>query len=131
LQAGALLFALAVTLSLWVAPAPAWGWRLLAGAVAVVVVWNAARAILFQRGPGAVQRFVWAADGRWRLQTRAGWVSADISSRTAALGPWILLVWKDVSRPYYALLDAGSVSRGSFRALRGRLKLALSGVDPK
>jgi hypothetical protein len=125
------LFALVMTLSLALAPAPAWGWRLLAGCVSVSVGWHAVRTILFQRGPGAVRRFVWAADGRWRLATRAGWVAADISSRTAALGPWILLVWKGVGRPYYALLDADCVSRGGFRALRGRLKLALSRAVPK
>jgi len=131
LQTGAVLFALLMTLALWLAPAPAWGWRLLAGCAGTLVAWDSVRTVLFRRGPGAVRHFVWAADGRWRLWTDGGWVAADISSRTAALGPWILLVWKGVDRPYYALVDADCVSRGGFRALRGRLKLALSRAVPK
>jgi hypothetical protein len=125
------LFALLMTLTLCLAPAPSWGWRLLAGCASLLVAWDSVRTVLFQRGPRAVRRFVWAADGRWRLRTQSGWVAADISSRTAALGPWILLVWKGVGRPYYALIDAGCVSQSGFRALRGRLKLALSRAVPK
>jgi hypothetical protein len=37
----------------------------------------------------------------------------------------MLLVWKGPDRTYYALIDAAYVSRRTFRALRGRLKLAL------
>jgi hypothetical protein len=140
LQAGALLFVFLMTLSLWLAPGLPWGWRLLAGLAGFSSAWKTVGTILFQCGPGAVRRFVWAADGRWRIRSRAGdWANADISSRTAALGPWILLVWKptpreggrDGRRASYALIDAGYVSRSTFRALRGRLKLALSRPDPK
>jgi hypothetical protein len=131
LQAGALLFAILLTLSIALAPSPSGAWRPLAGWACVLLAWAPLRTILFQRGAGAVRQLVWASDGRWRIRTRAGWASADISSRTAALGPWILLVWKGSNRTCYALIDAAYVSRGAFRALRGRLKLALSRANPK
>jgi hypothetical protein len=120
------LFALLIALSIYAAPAPAWPWRLLAGLAAVAFGWRPIRAIVFQRGPAAVRALEWAADGRWSVRDGSGqWMPADISSQTAAVGPWILLAWKGSQGRLYALIDAAHVSRTGFRALRGRLKLAL------
>jgi hypothetical protein len=125
------LFALLITLSIWAATQPAAGWRLLAGVACIVGAWNSVRTLIFQRGTHSVRQFIWGADGRWKVRVPSGWVAVDISSRTAALGPWILLAWTGAGRRYYALIDAEYVSRATFRALRGRLNLALSRADPK
>jgi hypothetical protein len=135
LQAGAVLFMLLMTLSICLAPAPAWGWRLVAAAAAVALGWHPVRAILFQRGAAAVHRFEWAADGAWHvLDSGGGRMAVRLASQTAAIGPWILLVWVTAPTPgkgrglfvrrRYALIDAARVSPTEFRALRGRLKLA-------
>ena len=135
MQAGAALFAILSTLSLLLAPAPAWPWRLGIGVLACVLAWRPARAILFQQGPSAVRRFEWAADGTWSvLDATARRRALRLAPETAALGPWILLVWETCpverlwtgrSGRHYALLDAAAVSPIAFRALRGRLKLSL------
>jgi hypothetical protein len=125
------LFALLITLSIGAATEPSAGWRVLAGLASVLVAWSSLRTLIFQVGTHTVRQFVWGSDGRWKVKSRVGWVAVDISSRTAAFGPWILLAWHGAGRRYYALIDAEYVSRRTFRALRGRLKLALSGADPK
>jgi len=125
------LFALLITLSIGAATEPSAGWRLVGGIASVIMAWNSLRTLVFQKGTHTVREFVWGSDGRWKVRLRSGWVAVDISSRTATLGPWILLAWQGAGRRYYALIDAEYVSRRTFRALRGRLKLALSRADPK
>jgi hypothetical protein len=133
LQAGALLFALLVMLSLWLAPSPSWWWRLLAGLLALGLAWHPLRAIVFQRGLAAVRRFEWAADGAWWVTPHGGRrTGMRLAGAPAGFGPWVLLVWRatpgggdDGHRGRcYALIDARNVGPEAFRALRGRLKLS-------
>ena len=128
-QAAALLFALGVAVSLSVASAPAPSWRLLAGLLTAALAWHPMRSLIFQRGPSAVRRFDWMADGTWFV-VRADGVRrpAVLHRASAALGPWVVLVFATspapLARRCYALVDAACVSPGTFRTLRGRLKLA-------
>jgi hypothetical protein len=122
LTGGALCFSLT--------PHPAW--RALAVAVALAVGTLPALAVLFTKGPLAVRRFEWTADGEWRLERPDGRCeTARLAGATAALGPWILLAWVVVgARPWhpfgrrYALIRVGQVGLVAFRALRGRLALS-------
>jgi hypothetical protein len=98
---------------------------------AVPVIWLAGLtglAVLWAKGPLAVRRFEWLADGEWRLTRPDGRSeTAALTAATARLGPWILLVWRARAgrwRPLsrrYALIGASQVSPAAFRALRGRL----------
>ena len=144
---GAALCTLLISTTLGFSPTPHAGWRALAAVLTVTLAWPPVSTVLFQRGPRAVRRFEWAADGRWFLidmfgARRQAWLSAS----SASLGPWILLVWstgaprfglerivgplRDVarrqhSRTRYALIDVAAVGRPGFRALKGRLRLTL------
>jgi hypothetical protein len=115
--------------SLILAPAPAPSWRLLAGLLTAVLAWHPVRSMIFQRGPSAVRRFDWAADGTWSLVRPDGTRrQALLHPASAAFGPWLVLVWTAspafAARRCYALVDAACVSPDTFRTLRGRLKLA-------
>ncbi len=128
-QVAALLFALGVAVSLSVASAPAPSWRLLAGLLMAALVWHPMRSLVLQRGPSAVRRFDWAADGTWFVVRPDGARRKAVLHRTSAcLGPWLVLVFATspapLARRCYALVDAAYVSPGTFRTLRGRLKLA-------
>jgi hypothetical protein len=129
--------ALSMTILLWLAPAPGAGWRLLAGLIAAALGWRPLRGVIFQRGPAAVRRFEWARNGDWSIQDRNGTqLQVRLDAATAALGPWVLLVWTGapgavVRGRRYALVDAASVSPWAFRALRGRLKLAAWRANPR
>jgi len=93
--------------------------------------WAAGQAVLLGRGPRAVRRFEWSADGEWRLARPDGpFEPAVLANATATLGPWILLVWtvgptgwRSTCRRRYALLDVLEVGQEGFRALKGRLAL--------
>jgi hypothetical protein len=131
------LFAIMMALSLVLAPAPPWEWRLVAGSIALALAWSRVAAIIFQRGRAAVRQFEWAGDGVWRIRDRSGrWEHASLAPETAAVGPWILLVWNACQEGdhlgnrcpngrRYCLIDAADVSQSAFRALRGRLKFFL------
>ncbi len=117
-----------VTALLAVAPEPAIPWRLLAALLTVLVGARPILTLVFQRGRAAVRHFEWAADGTWSIRGQSGVPGeARLHPATAAIGPWIILVWnRGPAGPTfrsYALIDAGNVSRSLFRALRGRLKL--------
>jgi hypothetical protein len=121
---------------LWLAPAPAAGWRLVAGLIAVALGWHPLRTVVFQRGAAAVRRFEWAANGAWSVGDRNGTqLPVRLDPATAALGPWVLLVWTGapgtVRGRRYALIDAADVSQSAFRALRGRLKLTAARAIPR
>lgn len=118
----------AATLCLTATPHPVW--RALAAGFAVAMGWAAGRAVLLGRGPRAVRRFEWSADGTWHLARPDGTVEpAILANATATLGPWILLVWAVGSpgwrsiRRRYALIDVLEVGAGAFRELKGRLAL--------
>ena len=116
-----MLFGALITLSISLAPVDGWSWRLLATAATIALAWSPVRAILLQKGRGAVRRFEWTADGRWNI-CDADRVQHEtrLAPQTAAFGPWVLLVWYPRR---YALIDSAYVSPTAFRALRGRLSL--------
>lgn len=133
-----MLCACLVMLTAWLAPAPAPGWRLLAAGISLALGWHPVSVLVFQRGRGAVRRFVWDAEGQWRIfETGAGWSSARLAPQSAAFGPWVLLAWQvsrgeggNCRRLRYALLDAAAVNPQQLRALRGRLTLLGRRSDP-
>lgn len=131
-QAAAMLFLLMVAVLLAVAPAPAALWRGIAALATGVLVWHPMRAVIFQRGPSAVRRLIWASDGGWSVaQGEGGPRAVSLHPSSAGIGPWLLLAWTASpafgARRVYALIDAACVSPVTFRTLRGRLKLARSG----
>jgi len=101
------------------------------GLAAVPVIWLAGLtglAVLWAKGPLAVRRFEWLADGEWRLTRPDGRCeTAELTAATATLGPWILLAWTTSARRWwplsrrYAFIGASQVSPAAFRAFRGRL----------
>jgi hypothetical protein len=138
------LFVLTVAVSLSMAPAPSWWWRVLAGAVTLALGWVPVRTLLFQHGRAAVRRFEWADDGTWHLTGPNGEQhDGHLLPETAGLGPWVLLCWRVDPAPgddvrsgssqgsgrRYVLIDARAVSPEAFRALRGRLKLSFRQRD--
>jgi hypothetical protein len=105
-------------------------WRLTAVALALAIGTLPGLAVIFTRGPLAVRRFEWTAEGEWQLQRGDGRCEIGrLAAATAMLGPWILLAWTVGPRRWhplsrrYALIRAGQVSPAAFRALRGRLSL--------
>jgi len=116
--------------ALVLAPAPAGGWRLLAGVLAALVAWRPLRAVVFSRGSAAIRRFSWSGEGHWTLMDAAGTLRpACLHPTTCTFGPWILLVWTVSApgsryRPRAALIDCAGVGRTAFRALKARLRLA-------
>jgi hypothetical protein len=122
-QTGAVLFGVALLVSVFLAPHQGWPLQLLTVAVAAVLAWQPLRAIIFRRGPAAVHWFEWTADGTWHVIDGTGGRQATrLSTRSAGIGPFLLLVWRGAPTRY-ALIDADRVSASAFRALRGRLKL--------
>jgi hypothetical protein len=122
-QTGAALFAIALLVSIFLAPHQGRPLQLLTVAVTAGLAWQPLRAILFRRGRAAVHGFEWTADGAWHVIDAAGVRHAvRLSPRTAGIGPFLLLMWRGAPTRY-ALIDAAGVSPNAFRALRGRLKL--------
>lgn len=122
-----MLFVLLMTTSTILAPAPAWGWRMVAMAAAVALGWRAVRTLVFRRGRAAVRRFEWTAQGEWFVVDGCGERRrALLAHGTGCIGPWILLVWKAKEAPrgtLLALIDATRIGSTHFRMLRGRLRL--------
>jgi hypothetical protein len=109
-------------------PHPAW--RLIAAAAALAIAALPGLAVIFAKGPLAVRRFEWTAEGEWQLERPdGGRESGRLAGATATLGPWILLAWSVGTRPWhplsrrYALIGVSQVSPAAFRALKGRLSL--------
>lgn len=127
------LFVLLTATGLCLASAPHYAWRGVAALLAVAVGWSAGRVIL-GRGPWAVRRFEWSAEGRWSLVGLDGTATAGrLIGATVALGPWLLLAWSvETARGpcrsrRYALIDMWEVGQEAFRALRGRLGVQARG----
>jgi hypothetical protein len=129
-----------MSIVLWLAPAPAAGWRVLAALAAVALGWGPVYTIVFQRGRAAVRHFEWAAAGTWSVSGPTGVRSQVwLHAATATLGPWILLVWGDGNGECagrgragrrYALIDAAGVGQAGFRTLKGRLRLEARPPNP-
>jgi hypothetical protein len=123
MQAGAVLFATVLVVSILLAPIQGWALQLLTLAATVILAWRPVRAVVFQRGRASVRSFEWTANGTWYVIDATGdRQEVQLSPDTAGIGPWLLLVWTGVPTRY-ALIDAADVSPNAFRALRGRLKL--------
>jgi membrane-bound metal-dependent hydrolase YbcI (DUF457 family) len=144
-QVAALLFLLMIAGALAGASSLPPGWRTLTAIVTAALLWHPIRTLVFQRGRSAVRRLRWESDGRWSIVQGNGlWREVSLHPATAALGPWVVMVWswsppspggleagncRSPSRPAiegfrcYALIDAACVTPVTFRALRGRLKL--------
>jgi hypothetical protein len=81
--------------------------------------WHPVRTIVFGAGARAVRYLEWRADGTW-------WIGceATLHPSTSALGPWLLLVWRNPRwGRSYALIDARCIGQATFRTLKGRLRL--------
>ena len=103
-------------------------WRTVTALVTAALLWHPLRTLIFLRGPWAVRRLCWESDGGWWIVQGNG-LRREVSLHpaTAALGPWLVLVWSASpgfgARRSYALIDAACANPVTFRALRGRLKL--------
>lgn len=92
-------------------------------AVAALLAFRPLMAIVFGRGPDAVRRIEWSAEGVWQLTDGGGrrW-AAQLDPSSASFGPWMLLVWKTPGRGRVrSLIDAAATDPAAFRALKGRL----------
>jgi hypothetical protein len=88
------------------------------------------RRVVWLRGPNAVRAFEWSAAGHWRVLDGAGsWRDAHLLPRSAAIGPFLLLVWTCGGwRRYAALIDGSAVPVAVHRQLVGRLRIGVRGA---
>jgi hypothetical protein len=124
------LFGLAVAAALCFSFTPHPAWRVIAPAAALALAWMPGLAVLRVKGPLAVRRCEWAAEGEWRLTCPNGRCETGrLAWATAALGPWILLAWtvragrSSLPSRRYALIGVSELGPAAFRVLRGRLSM--------
>jgi hypothetical protein len=124
------LFGLIAAIALCFSFAPHPLWRVTLPAAAVALGWWPGLAVLAARGPFAVRRVEWTAEGEWLLTGLDGRCrDGRLAGATAQLGPWILLAWtvragrwRLLSRRY-ALIGVSELGPTAFRTLAGRLAL--------
>jgi hypothetical protein len=103
--------------------------RLLAVACALVLIVPVVLRTIGLRGPSAVRRLVWEADGSWTLTLAGGVVERGcrITHASAAAGPWLWLGLRGRCL-HPVVLDRRCQDPQAFAALRRRLYLQRHGA---
>jgi hypothetical protein len=110
--------------TLLLAPEPGLLWRAMAAVVSLGLGGPPIVALFFNRGRKAVRRATWRSDGTWSIATGGCEFDVQLLPATAALGQFILLVWRNPALGRrYALVEAKCIGKATFRRLRGRLRI--------
>jgi hypothetical protein len=100
----------------------AFGWRLLAVAVAWPLVWPSARQFPGCGGKYAVSRVTCDGQGRWALSDAQGLHYVELFAPPLRLGPLFWFTFRSQTRRWHVCLDAKVMEPVELRALQRRVR---------